>query len=160
MDMIPSPVLPSAHTDAAPVDAAALLDAFIDSQPAAALEAVRSLVSGAAPERRAAAERLSEAIAADQRLDADVNRIASDASRAQEVFENWTDERVDGLLRDLAEAFAHAAEDLAIAAVEETGLGNVHDKALKNRFASMAIYESLAGKIAQGTDVGRYDARR
>lgn len=149
--MIPSPVSPSARTDTAPVDAAALLDAFIDSQPAAALEAVRSLVSGAAPVRRATADRLSEAIAADQRLDADVNQIASDGSRAQEVFENWTDERVDGLLRDVAKAFAHAAEDLAIAAVEETGLGNVHDKTLKNRFASMGIYQSLAGKIAQGT---------
>ena len=42
------------------------------------------------------------------------------------------------------------AEELAIAAVEETGLGNVVDKTHKNRTASDGIYQSLVGKTATG----------
>jgi len=42
------------------------------------------------------------------------------------------------------------AEELAIAAVQETGMGNVRDKTTKNRFASLDIYRSLEGRVGQG----------
>ena len=45
---------------------------------------------------------------------------------------------------------AGRAEELAIASVSETGLGNVADKALKIRFASLGVYGSFAGQVAQG----------
>jgi len=69
---------------------------------------------------------------------------------AQETFEHWTDERIDGLLFDVAKALAGSAKELAIATVRETGMGDAADKTRKNRFASLRIYASLAGKIAQG----------
>jgi NAD-dependent aldehyde dehydrogenases len=77
--------------------------------------------------------------------------MASRASRAQEAFESWNDERIDALLHDLADAFADAAEELAIATVAETGMGSVLDKTFKNQFASLGVYASFAGKPGQGT---------
>src|SRR5262249_7213695 len=93
---------------------------------------------------------LDDTVAADRRLDAAVNRIASDASHAQEVFENWTEDRVDHLLFDLARRFDGAAEVLGAIRVKETGMGDAHDKTVKNRFASTGVYNSLAGQVAQG----------
>jgi len=97
-------------------------------------------------------------VAADSDRDADIDAIVSRAARAQEPFANWTDARIDSLLRDLANAFAGRAEELAAATVAETGLGSVEDKVLKNRFASTAIFESIAGRVTQG-QIG-YDAHR
>src|SRR5262252_2569551 len=125
-------------------DPAALLDALIDTQPAVTLARIRSLVTGSPRLRSAVADQLEEAIAADRLLDAQIDRIANDASRAQERFEQWAAERIDRMLADLAETFAESAKDLADATVRETGLGNVADKALKNRFASLGIYESMS----------------
>lgn len=96
--------------------------------------------------------------ATEAEVDADVEAMVARAVTAQETFENWTDLRVDALLRELANAFADQAEDLAMATVAETGLGNVEDKTIKNRFASLTVFESIAGKITQGQIA--VDARR
>ena len=64
-------------------------------------------------------------------LAAEVDAVVSRASRAQEAFENWNDDRIDALLHDLAAAFSGAAEDLARATVAETGMGSVADKTVK-----------------------------
>ena len=66
----------------------------------------------------------------------EVDRMVSRAVTAQRTFADWTEARVDALLRDIAQCIDDHAEDLAIAAVEETGLGNVADKTDKNRLAS------------------------
>ena len=87
----------------------------------------------------------------DALLTAEVDAMASRASRAQEAFESWNDDRIDALLHDLADAFADAAEELAIATVAETGMGSVLDKTFKNQFASLGVYASFAGKPGQGT---------
>ena len=63
----------------------------------------------------------------------------------------WNDDRIDALLHDLADAFADAAEELAIATVAETGMGSVLDKTFKNQFASLGVCASFAGKPGQGT---------
>ena len=96
--------------------------------------------------------------ATEAEVDADVEAMVTRAVTAQETFENWTDLRVDALLRELANAFADQAEELAMATVAETGLGNVEDKTIKNRFASLTVFESIAGKITQGQIA--VDARR
>ena len=88
--------------------------------------------------------------AADSQLDQDVDVVVHRARGAQAAFENWTDPRIDALLSDIATMLAGRAEELAIAAVSETGLGNVADKTLKIRFASLGVYNSLAGQIGQG----------
>ena len=137
------------------------LDSLIDSLDAPALERVRALIAGAPPARGIAAKRIDDAIADDRRIDAEVDRVASDAARAQETFEKWTDERVDALLADLAETFAESAQDLAVATVRETGLGNAADKTMKNRFASLGVYESLVGgATTDSTTTGSAASRR
>src|SRR5262245_6379169 len=80
----------------------------------------------------------------------DVERMVARAVIAQRGFANWSESRVDALLRDIADCIAEHAEELATATVEETGLGNVPDKTEKNRLASQGVYQSLAGKPGTG----------
>lgn len=110
------------------------------------------------PALRAAAHRLVEALACDSQIDQDVDAVVTRARAAQKAFENWTDQRIDAMLFNVATTLAARAEELAIAAVGETGLGNVADKTLKIRFASLGVYGSLAGQSAQG--VLSVDAKR
>src|SRR5262249_12592665 len=72
------------------------------------------------------------------------------AVAAQKLFERWPEARVDALLHDVARSVAEHAEELAAATVDETGLGNVEDKATKNRVASLVVFRSLAGKPGNG----------
>ena len=139
-------------------DPAALLDTLVGTQPAATLARIRSLIAASPRLRAAVADHLDDAIAADRQLDAQIDRIAADAARAQETFEKWAAERVDRLLADLAETFAESATDLAEATVRETGFGNVADKALKNQFASLGIYESIRGSSTPEPLTSRADA--
>jgi acyl-CoA reductase-like NAD-dependent aldehyde dehydrogenase len=88
----------------------------------------------------------------------DVDVLVARAAAAQRVFENWSERRVDALLKDVAQAISDNAEELAEATVAETRLGNVADKILKNRVASEAVYRSQAGK--PGTGFLRLDTER
>jgi acyl-CoA reductase-like NAD-dependent aldehyde dehydrogenase len=80
----------------------------------------------------------------------DVNAMVTRAVAAQHAFESWTEARVDALLRDIAQVIDAHAELLAVAAVRETGLGNVRDKTLKNRLASTGIFAAMAGQPGVG----------
>jgi acetaldehyde dehydrogenase/alcohol dehydrogenase len=84
-------------------------------------------------------------------VEIDLDAVVARACRARELFENWNEEGVDRLLHAIATETADAAETLASAAVSETGLGNVRDKTLENRFAGLGLYRTLAGKVAHGT---------
>jgi succinate-semialdehyde dehydrogenase len=75
-------------------------------------------------------------------VDAFVNRAAA----AQRQIESWSEERIDRLLRALGERVAERAEALAAATVEETGMGNVQDKTLKNTIASWASPHNSKGR--------------
>src|SRR4051794_21712825 len=79
-----------------------------------------------------------------------VNAMVAAAATAQHEFETWSEARVDALLRDIAHTIDAHAEQLAGAAVQETGLGNAHDKAIKNRIASLGTYASMAGQPGVG----------
>jgi len=83
-------------------------------------------------------------------FDPEVDPVVARAVAAQRAFESWSESRVDALLGDIAHCIGEHAEELAIAAVEETGLGNVADKTHKNRTASESIFQSLVGKTATG----------
>jgi acetaldehyde dehydrogenase/alcohol dehydrogenase len=119
------------------------------SHPGIALALISALGRDAAQKLRSTTGRLAEALT-DERPDPEVDSMVARAAAAQHAFENWTDERVDGLLLALATALAGRAEDLARLTVKETGIGNVHDKTLKNQFASLGVYRSLAGKATHG----------
>ncbi|MBV8717212.1 MAG: aldehyde dehydrogenase family protein [Chloroflexi bacterium] len=66
----------------------------------------------------------------------EVDLLVARAHAAQRAFAARSEPKVDALLGDIAETFAAHAQELAIAAVTETGIGNVPDKTLKNRLAS------------------------
>jgi len=69
--------------------------------------------------------------------------LVDHAIAAQRTFQSWSEEATDRLLQALARCVYLHAEELAVAAVQETGMGNVMDKTIKNRFASRDIYRSL-----------------
>jgi len=139
-----------AVVDDLPADVPELLELLSDTHPTIALAMARALDRAGSPGLRATATRLLEAIADDSLLNHEVDAIVSRARAAQPVLERWTDSQIDGLLLDIARAFAGCAEELAEATVAETGMGSVPDKTIQNRFASLGIWQSLAGQTAQG----------
>jgi acyl-CoA reductase-like NAD-dependent aldehyde dehydrogenase len=93
-----------------------------------------------------------------QQADPLVEELIARALPAQRLIEGWSEARIDELLLALARTIADHAEALAVATVAETGMGNVHDKTIKNRIASLGIWKHLAGRIGQG--VIRFDPQR
>jgi len=83
-------------------------------------------------------------------IDKDTHEIVARAVKAQQSFEKWPEDRTDALLRDVAEAIAEQAEELAEATVRETNMGNVMDKTAKIRFASLEVYKTISGNLAAG----------
>ena len=61
---------------------------------------------------------------------------------AQKVFATYTQEQVDKIFKAAATAADKARIPLAKAAVEETGMGIVEDKVIKNHYASEYIYNA------------------
>lgn len=94
-------------------------------------------------------ERAADYISTDKITPAAEEMVAR-AVAAQKAFQDWPEERVDALLRDVAEAIAERAENLAAATVEETAFGVAAHKAEKIRFASLDVYKMLAGQSASG----------
>ena len=62
--------------------------------------------------------------------------------KAQEIFASFPQEKVDAIFRAAAVAANQARIPLAKMAVEETGMGVVEDKVIKNHFASEYIYNA------------------
>ena len=69
-------------------------------------------------------------------LDALIARV----TKAQAEFATYSQEKVDRIFRHAAFAAADARIPLAMMAAEETGMGVVEDKVIKNHFASEYIY--------------------
>ena len=66
--------------------------------------------------------------------------LISRVKKAQKVFETYTQEQVDAIFKAAATAADKARIPLARMAVEETGMGVLEDKIIKNHFASEYIY--------------------
>lgn len=62
--------------------------------------------------------------------------------KAQEIFSTYTQEQVDKIFFHAAMAANKARISLARSAVEETGMGVLEDKVIKNQFASEFIYNA------------------
>ena len=71
-------------------------------------------------------------------LQAEIDRV----KRAQARYARYTQEQVDKIFLAAATAAAKARIPLARAAVEETGMGIVEDKVIKNHFAAEYIYNA------------------
>jgi len=73
-----------------------------------------------------------------EKLEEAINRIRE----AQKVFATYTQEQVDKIFLAAASAANKARIPLAKMAVEETGMGIVEDKVIKNNYASEYIYNA------------------
>src|SRR3954451_17700208 len=72
----------------------------------------------------------------------DLDALVSRVKAAQAVFATYSQEQVDTIFRAAALAAADARIALAKMAVEETGMGVMEDKVIKNHFASEYIYNA------------------
>ena len=73
-----------------------------------------------------------------EKLEAAIGRV----KKAQAIFSGFTQEQVDKIFLAAATAANQARIPLAALAVEETGMGVVEDKVIKNHFASEYIYNA------------------
>lgn len=88
-----------------------------------------------------------------------LNAMMHRVKAAQEIYSQFDQEKVDEIFRAAAMAAAANRIPLAKAAVEETGMGIVEDKVIKNHFASEYIYNKFrdsktCGLIENDTQYG------
>lgn len=70
----------------------------------------------------------------------ELTKRIQELKEAQKIFTTYTQEQVDEIFRQAALAANNARIKLAKMAVEETGMGIVEDKVIKNHFAAEYIY--------------------
>jgi len=75
----------------------------------------------------------------------EARELAAQAAEAQKKFATFSQGQVDAVVEACAEAATAAGEQLGRLAVEETGYGNVPDKIIKNRLASVEVPRVLRG---------------
>jgi acyl-CoA reductase-like NAD-dependent aldehyde dehydrogenase len=91
-----------------------------------------------------------------QQLDPDLRALqevrdfVERAKRAHEAVAHYSQAQIDAITRAMAEAAEAASYELGRVAVEETGIGRVHYKVLKNLFGSRGIWESIKGEKSVG----------
>lgn len=73
----------------------------------------------------------------------EVRDLVGKAKKAQEEFKNFSQEKIDIIVKKVAEAAEAEAVRLAKLANEETGFGKWEDKVLKNIFASKVVYNHI-----------------
>lgn len=71
-----------------------------------------------------------------------LERALARVRKAQEIFGTYSQEQVDKIFAAAAIAANQARIPLAEMAVEETGMGIVEDKVIKNHYAAEYIYNA------------------
>lgn len=79
-----------------------------------------------------------------------INELVERSKRAQKQFENFTQEEVDQVVREIGKVVYDNAEELAKLAVEETQMGLYQDKVAKNKAKSRIIWNDLKNKNSVG----------
>ncbi len=72
------------------------------------------------------------------------------AKAARKVIESWSQEKIDEAVMVIGRVVYDNAEELAVMAVEETGMGRVDHKTAKNRGKAGIIWNSLRGVKSRG----------
>ena len=90
---------------------------------------------------------------------AELNSLVARVEKAQRQFSIFTQEQVDRIFSHAALAAADQRIPLAQMAVEETGMGVVEDKVIKNHFASEYIFnkykdEKTCGVLSEDEEAG------
>ncbi len=80
----------------------------------------------------------------------EVRDLVHRAKAAQRSIRHYTQAQTDALCKAMAKAGAAAAYDLARIAVEETGIGRVHYKVLKNLFGTEGVWKSIENEKTVG----------
>jgi len=157
LDSLPRSASAWSHTDVTARRLSAdTVERLLAEHPRIGVQVLRALGRDAARKLRATTVRLAEFAVTDP--DPDVDDTVARAQAALRAFEDWTDDRIDALLGQVAQAVAARAGELAAATVKETRLGNVPDKTLKNQMASLGVHRALAGRPGRGalrTDTAR-----
>ena len=83
-------------------------------------------------------------------LDPEIAELVARARAAQAIYEAFSQEAVDAIVRDMGKYVYDNAELLARMAVDETGIGNFADKVTKKKGKARAIWNSLKGKKSRG----------
>ncbi len=73
---------------------------------------------------------------------AELDELMSKVKKAQAIYATYTQEQVDAIFRACALAASSHRIALAKLAAEETGMGVIEDKVIKNHFASEYIYNN------------------
>lgn len=109
---------------------------------------IGALASRASVKLRQSNERLADLLLSAH--DPEVEELVARAAAAQATIEDWPEERIDAVLKIVAEAVAARAREFAEATVRVTRMGDVESKTAKNRMASLGVFRSLAGRPAYG----------
>jgi len=80
----------------------------------------------------------------------DLQILIQEVKAAQAKYAEYTQERVDHIFKQAARAANAGRIPLAKMAVEETGMGVVEDKVIKNHFASEYIYNKYKNEKTCG----------
>jgi acyl-CoA reductase-like NAD-dependent aldehyde dehydrogenase len=79
-----------------------------------------------------------------------INEMIARACKAAEKCIALTQEDVDRITEAMTKAGVAHERRLAEMAVEETGIGNVEDKVIKNHFGTQVVYDYMKGKPSVG----------
>jgi succinate-semialdehyde dehydrogenase len=79
-----------------------------------------------------------------------IGKLIENARKAQQVFETFSQERVDAAVRAVGKVIYDNAEMLARMAVDETKIGSYDDKVLKNKGKAKATWYRLKGVKSRG----------
>ncbi len=79
-----------------------------------------------------------------------VQELVAKARVAQAVFESFSQEQVDAIVKGIGKYVYDNAEMLARMAVDETGIGVYEDKILKNKGKARVIWNNLKDKKSRG----------
>src|SRR5438552_11186322 len=79
-----------------------------------------------------------------------IQQLITRARAAQAIFEAFSQEQVDAIVKGIGKYVYDNAEVLARMAVDETGIGVYEDKILKNKGKARVIWNNLKDKKSRG----------
>lgn len=80
----------------------------------------------------------------------EVKRLLNRAKEAQAIYSKFTQEQVDYIIQKVSETAYNESARLGKLAVEETGMGVIEHKQMKNELCSKTLYESIKNEKTVG----------
>lgn len=80
----------------------------------------------------------------------EMREVVKRTKEAQKKFQKLPQEQIDHIVKNIAEAAFRKSEYLARLAVEETGMGVIEHKKMKNELGSLGVFESIKDEKTVG----------